>query len=72
MTSVARRLFGAAEHRRTAAAALSDQGRQLFVLLHEIAHVNGTVGFVRNDGDPTVNSQNNDKVWEHCSKAIGK
>ena len=43
---------------------------QLFILIHELAHVNGTAGFVPNDTNSTVNAGNNDQVWQHCQKTI--
>jgi RHS repeat-associated protein len=43
---------------------------QLLILIHELAHVNGTAGFAHNDAAANVNGGNNDQVWQHCQKTI--
>ena len=48
----------------------NSQSGQLFILLHELAHINRTAGFAGGDMDPNVNANNNDQVWAHCNKTI--
>ena len=44
----------------------------VFILLHEYAHLNRVPGFENDAGDSGAGRRNNNRVEEHCSKTLGK
>ncbi len=44
----------------------------VFVLLHEFAHSLNVPGFQSDYGNDFAGQKNNDAVWQHCSKTLGK
>ena len=45
---------------------------EVFLLLHEYAHLNKVSGFENDAGDSNAGKRNNDRVEEHCSKTLKK